>query len=203
MNFISQYIAPTKKTSQTNGFRQSTCPANIAESNFESPASASNRCITSARMTHARKAWEYKTRLTLLGVLFRHCGRASTARKAGPPILGYGSLILKGLKMADTTEMLPPGCGYQGYEFGASYPDSLCQGGRLYDADACDGDFLYEPCDYIPCPMCHPWQYIKWRADYNASGFFWEDLKGWYYAVRLTFDIWKNRKMGTEPWKRK
>ena len=32
------------------------------------------------------------------------------------------------------------GCNYQGYEFGASYPDSVCIEGRLWDADYCDND---------------------------------------------------------------
>jgi len=29
-------------------------------------------------------------------------------------------------------------CDYQGYEFGARYPDSVCVDGRLLDADNCD-----------------------------------------------------------------
>lgn len=46
-------------------------------------------------------------------------------------------------------------CNYQGFEFGAPYPDSMCIDGRLYDADNCDGEGnLYEPVDDIPCPMC-------------------------------------------------
>lgn len=46
-------------------------------------------------------------------------------------------------------------CSYQGYEFGASYPDSICMDGRLYDADDCDDNGnLYEPTEDIPCPMC-------------------------------------------------
>lgn len=60
-------------------------------------------------------------------------------------------------------------CGYQGYEFGAGrYPDSLCIGGRLFDADACDGDGnLFDPMEDIPCPMCHPAEAIAWWADRN------------------------------------
>lgn len=46
-------------------------------------------------------------------------------------------------------------CDYQGHEFGASYPDSMCIDGRLWDADACDGrGNLYEPSEHIPCPKC-------------------------------------------------
>ena len=64
---------------------------------------------------------------------------------------------------------LPEGCGYQGYEFGAgSYPDSMCYGGRLYDADNCDGDGrLYEPGEDIPCPMCRPKDAIDYWTDRN------------------------------------
>ena len=29
-------------------------------------------------------------------------------------------------------------CDYQGHEFGASYLDSICIDGFLWDADACD-----------------------------------------------------------------
>lgn len=46
-------------------------------------------------------------------------------------------------------------CGYQGHEFGASYPDSICVDGRLFDGDNCDGNGnLYEPAEHIPCPRC-------------------------------------------------
>lgn len=98
---------------------------------------------------------------------------------------------------------LPPGCGYQGYEFGASYPDSLCQGGKLYDADSGDGDWLDEPMEDIPCPMCHPWQYIRHRAEFNRDDCeFMGGVRSYIRAIRLTFDIIKNRKLGTEPWKK-
>jgi hypothetical protein len=60
---------------------------------------------------------------------------------------------------------LPPGCGYSGHDFGASYPDSQCYGGRLYDLDNCDDHGnLYEPSDYIPCPDC---QHEAWRERYR------------------------------------
>jgi hypothetical protein len=47
-------------------------------------------------------------------------------------------------------------CGYQGYEFGAAYPDSLCCDGLLWDADSCDepGGGLSVGGD-IPCPRCN------------------------------------------------
>jgi hypothetical protein len=64
---------------------------------------------------------------------------------------------------------LPQGCGYQGYEFGAgSYPDSLCCGGKLYDADDCDDDKnLYQPTEHIPCPICHRNKAMAYWADRN------------------------------------
>ena len=60
--------------------------------------------------------------------------------------------------MSDELQMLPDGCGYQGYEFGAGrYPDSQCFGGRLYDMDNCDEPgTVNEPMDYTPCPICKP-----------------------------------------------
>lgn len=62
--------------------------------------------------------------------------------------------------------MLPAGCGYEGYDFGASYPDSKCYGGRLYDLDNCDGEILYEPSDYIPCPECN---HEAWRDSFKEQ----------------------------------
>lgn len=96
-------------------------------------------------------------------------------------------------------EMLPEGCGYQGYEFGAPYPDSLCCGGRLYDADNCDGDGnLYEPMDDIPCPMCDPEGAVKWHTGTFSDGTYRERRKA---ARALVADIRRNRRNGTEPWK--
>lgn len=92
---------------------------------------------------------------------------------------------------------LPDGCGYQGYEFGAAYPDSQCFGGRLYDMDNCDGDVIYEPGDYVPCPMCRPREAIEWHSG-RFSGSRMERMKA---ARSLVADIRSNRKNGTEPWK--
>lgn len=60
-------------------------------------------------------------------------------------------------------------CNYQGYEFGAgSYPDSVCIDGQLFDADACDGQGnLYEPLEYVPCPMCHRADAIDYWSERN------------------------------------
>lgn len=46
-------------------------------------------------------------------------------------------------------------CGYQGHEFGAHYPDSLCIEGYLWDADSCDGEGGLTSGGEIPCPSCN------------------------------------------------
>lgn len=69
-------------------------------------------------------------------------------------------------------KILPEGCGYQGYEFGAgAYPDSICFGGKLYDADNCDdnGNY-YDPIEDIPCPMCREDEAIDYWAERNRLG---------------------------------
>lgn len=64
---------------------------------------------------------------------------------------------------------LPDGCGYQGYEFGAGfYPDSICVGGMLYDADHCDDEGrLYSPLEQIPCPICHRAEAVTFWTERN------------------------------------
>jgi hypothetical protein len=91
------------------------------------------------------------------------------------------------------------GCGYQGYEFGASYPDSICVGGRLFDADRCDeSGMLLEVSDYIPCPMCHPRLAVKYYEELWDDG---ETKDVHAKALALVTDIRNNRKNGTEPWR--
>ncbi len=92
-------------------------------------------------------------------------------------------------------------CNYQGYEFGASYPDSVCIDGRLFDADNCDGKGnFYEPTEEIPCPICKRAKAVKWWTERMGMG-------NMSYAERrkaaraLVADIRKNRKNGTEPWR--
>lgn len=60
--------------------------------------------------------------------------------------------------------MATNGCAYQGHEFGASdYPDSVCVKGRLFDGDNCDSKGrLYEPAEYLPCPMCNREEAVRW-----------------------------------------
>jgi hypothetical protein len=96
---------------------------------------------------------------------------------------------------------LTAGCGYQGYEFGANYPDSMCCGGRLYDCDNCDSNGnLYEPDESIPCPMCHPRKAVDYWTDRNRLGGV-SEAKARAAAKSLVADIRKNRHNGTEPWK--
>lgn len=56
-------------------------------------------------------------------------------------------------------------CDYQGREFGASYPDSVCIDGLLWDADsgdACDGGWCYTNGGEIPCPQCNAEAYAEY-----------------------------------------
>ncbi len=50
---------------------------------------------------------------------------------------------------------LPKGCGYMGHDFGATYIDSECYGGRLYDLDNGESGILFEPLVFIACPDCN------------------------------------------------
>jgi hypothetical protein len=48
-------------------------------------------------------------------------------------------------------------CPYQGYEFGANYLDSVCIGGKLWDADSghgTDEGWMYDSGGEKPCPLC-------------------------------------------------
>lgn len=87
-------------------------------------------------------------------------------------------------------------CEYQGYEFGAQYPDSVCVEGQLFDADSCDDEGnLYEPAEYVPCPMCHREEAIKWHAS-RSYGTYKERIAA---ARLLVADIHKNRRTGNFP----
>lgn len=102
----------------------------------------------------------------------------------------------------ESVPTLPEGCGYQGYEFGAGrYPDSICCGGRLYDADNCDNaGNLFEPAEEIPCPMCQDASAVKYWYERNLlTGLPTEEAM--QAAKSLVDDIRRNRKNGTEPWK--
>jgi hypothetical protein len=56
-------------------------------------------------------------------------------------------------------------CGYQGYEFGASYPDSICIDGELWDADSGDDDRLLTVGGDMPCPGCNTAAYLDWALE--------------------------------------
>lgn len=59
-------------------------------------------------------------------------------------------------------------CGYHGHEFGASYPDSLCIDGELWDADSGDGDGYFTSGGEIACPRCNTAAYLR-RAHSDAQ----------------------------------
>lgn len=95
-------------------------------------------------------------------------------------------------------------CSYQGYEFGANYPDSVCIDGSLQDADNCDGKGnIYLSEEDIPCPMCRKDDAVRWWIGQiqmrNEQKSYEERRK---IARHLVADIRKNRKNGTEPWKK-
>jgi len=55
-------------------------------------------------------------------------------------------------------------CGYQGYEFGAHYPDSICCEGYLWDADSGFDGYLNNGGD-IPCPQCNCAEWLAYYRD--------------------------------------
>ena len=86
-------------------------------------------------------------------------------------------------------------CDYQGYEFGAGhYPDSVCIEGRLFDADACDGDGnLYDNEEDIPCPMCRPTDAVGYCADRNSFFDDFDPTEALAIAMSIVTDIRANR----------
>lgn len=84
------------------------------------------------------------------------------------------------------------GCGYQGYEFGARYMDSICVDGVLYDADDCDNDgCLFEPLVCYPCPLCNQLEAMHSYADdwLESLDNKWPRYSAWH----LVMDIRRNR----------
>lgn len=90
-------------------------------------------------------------------------------------------------------------CNYQGYEFGAAYPDSVCVDGRLLDADYCDAHGnLYDKDEDVPCPMCRREDAIKWWTNqFSSRAGTYKDRR--VSARRLVADIINNRKTGNFP----
>lgn len=65
-------------------------------------------------------------------------------------------------------------CGYQGFEFGGGYLDSVCGGdGWLWDADSCQvpGGPLYHGGEMagIACPNCNPDEYRRYYGCTKAE----------------------------------
>lgn len=63
-------------------------------------------------------------------------------------------------------EVVATGCGYEGFHFGAVYPDGGCHGSYLHDLDG-DG---FDPDDHThPCPNCNAGEFFE-RVYENAYG---------------------------------
>ncbi|EGU6978517.1 hypothetical protein GOZ66_19020 [Vibrio parahaemolyticus] len=67
-------------------------------------------------------------------------------------------------------------CDYNGYEFGAHYPDSTCIDGYLWDLDSGgiddSGNSYLDHGGYMPCPVCNPKAWVKYHADdYEVGGY--------------------------------
>lgn len=61
-------------------------------------------------------------------------------------------------------------CDYQGFEFGATYVDSVCIEGYLWDADSgevCEDGWgcYYTVGGEIPCPQCNTSKYNEYIKD--------------------------------------
>lgn len=59
-------------------------------------------------------------------------------------------------------------CNYQGFEFGANYPDSVCVEGYLWDADSGysqDDGWVYTSGGDIPCPGCNERTWLAWAKE--------------------------------------
>ncbi|XDF79236.1 hypothetical protein AAFX60_018940 [Aliivibrio fischeri] len=60
-------------------------------------------------------------------------------------------------------------CDYQGYEFGAPYPDGQCVDGFMWDLDSGgtdeDGNSYLDEGGYIPCPRCNQKARVKYLSD--------------------------------------
>ncbi|WP_336982508.1 hypothetical protein [Acinetobacter modestus] len=54
--------------------------------------------------------------------------------------------------------------------FGASYPDSQCIEGYLWDEDSGDGEGLTSGGD-IPCPFCNPNDHADYMKEYDGDEF--------------------------------
>lgn len=62
------------------------------------------------------------------------------------------------------------GCNYAGHEFGASYPDSMCIDGYLWDADSDDGDGMLSSGGEWACPRCNTAEYLAEALEEAKGG---------------------------------
>lgn len=62
------------------------------------------------------------------------------------------------------------GCDYAGHEFGASYPDSICIDGYLWDADSDDGDGMLTSGGEWACPRCNTAEYLAEALEEAKEG---------------------------------
>lgn len=69
----------------------------------------------------------------------------------------------------DTSDDAPTGCGYEGYEFGGGYIDSVCIDGTLWDLDSCDDDGNLISGGAIPCRKCNTAKWVAYLIDDFAS----------------------------------
>ena len=60
-------------------------------------------------------------------------------------------------------------CNYEGKDFGASYIDSICIDGQLYDLDDCDSDGNLYDKGYVPCPRCKTWDFLRMYHDIDRG----------------------------------
>lgn len=61
-------------------------------------------------------------------------------------------------------------CDYQGHEFGAQYPDSVCIDGQLWDADKCDDEGNFYGEGEWPCPNCNRAGWREYHGDALIEG---------------------------------
>ena len=76
-------------------------------------------------------------------------------------------------------------CGYQGYEFGAGYLDSICCDGYLWDADSDDGEGRLTHGGEWPCPACNTEEMLSQALEDAQDGSCGESMRRpWCAATR-------------------
>lgn len=87
---------------------------------------------------------------------------AATAVSVIPAEIVGDRLLKVDVRLSDDCR----GCGYQGHEFGAPYPDSTCIDGFLWDADSGHADpagegWIYTNGGDRPCPYCNHTAWVE------------------------------------------